>query len=51
MQKPTSLDNCVITCLWDKFVPTPLNLNLLKVFGMKANYLLNFLYLFPLAEI
>lgn len=53
MQKPTciSLDNCVITCPWDKFVPSPLNLNLLIVFGMKANYLLNFVYLFPLAEI
>jgi len=36
---------------WDKFVPPPLNLNLLVVLGLRANYLLDFVYLFPLTAI
>lgn len=44
MQKPCSLDNYVITCPWDKFLSTPLNLNLLVILGLRANYLPNFVY-------
>lgn len=37
MQKPCSLDNHIIICPWNKFLPSPLNPNLLAILGLRAN--------------
>lgn len=41
-KKPCSLDNHIIICPWNKFLPSPLNLFL--ILGLRANCHLNFAY-------